>query len=111
MLVCVCVCVRACVRACVRVRACVYVFVCMCVCVCVCECVRLHMCVCVCVCVSTRARPLRIVSMEKFLRFTNTLIIIIIKILKVPVDVLSWTRRSQKKCPSRQTSGQSNYHK
>ena len=49
---CVCVCVRACVRACVRV--------------------------CVCVCVRARARllALRIVSMDKSLRFTNTLIII-----------------------------------
>ena len=56
---CVCACVhvraRACVRACVRV--------------CVC-------CVCVCVCVCVRARALRIVCMDKTLRFINTIIII-----------------------------------
>ena len=50
------VCVHACVRACVRV--------------CVCVCVR----VCVRVCVCARS----IVSMDKILLFTNTLIIVII---------------------------------
>ena len=54
---------------------------CLCVCVCVCVCERerereremCDVCVCVCVC----ARALRIASMDKTLRFTNTLIIII----------------------------------
>ena len=39
-------------------------------------CVCVFVCVCVCVCMCVRA--LRIVSMNKILRFTNTLIIIII---------------------------------
>ena len=48
----------------VRAGACVYV------------CVYVHLCVCVCVCVCVCA--LRIVSIDKILHFTNTLIIIII---------------------------------
>ena len=41
------------------------------VCRCLCVCVHVHACVCVCVCVYA----LRIVSMDKILHFTNTLII------------------------------------
>ena len=49
--------------------------VCVCVCACVPACVRA--CVCVCVCVPrVSMRRLRTVSMDKILRFTNTLIII-----------------------------------
>ena len=44
------------------------------VCVCVRGCVCVHVCVCVCVHVCA----LRIVSMDKILRFINTLIIIVI---------------------------------
>ena len=44
-----------------------------CVCVCVCVCVRACVCVCACMCVHVYA--LRIVSMDKILHFTNTLII------------------------------------
>ena len=58
MCVCVCVCVRACVRSCVRAWVCADMRACVRVCVCVC------------------ARALRIVSMDKILRFTNTVIII-----------------------------------
>ena len=53
----------------------------MCVCVCVCACVSLWVCVCMCaractcVCVHACARMLRIVSVDKILRFTNSLII------------------------------------
>ena len=88
MPVCVCVCVCVCVRACVCVCVCVRVCVCVCVCVCVRACVRAgvracvrarararaRVCVCVCVCVCV----LRIVSMDKILSFTDTLIIAII---------------------------------
>ena len=62
-----CLCVRTCVRARARVR------------VCVCVRARARACVCVCVfvcaCACARARALRIVSTDKILRFTNTLII------------------------------------
>ena len=44
-------------------------------CVCVRACVRACVCVCVCVCVCMDA--LRIVSTDKILRFTYTLIIVI----------------------------------
>ena len=69
-----CVCVCACVRVCVCVRACVRASVRACVRACVCVCV-----VCVCACARTRASvyELRLVPMDKILRFTNTLIIII----------------------------------
>ena len=42
----------------------------------VCVCVYVCVCVCVCACARACARALRIVSMDKILRFTNTLIII-----------------------------------
>ena len=67
----VCVYVRACgVCACVRARVCQCVCVCVCHCVCVCVCAGARACVCVC--------DLRIVSMDTIMRFTNTLIIIVI---------------------------------
>ena len=49
-------------------HSCMFMRVCVCVCV----------CVCVRACVRARARALRIVSMDKILRFINTLIIIIL---------------------------------
>ena len=89
MLVCVCVCMRACVRVPMCVCVCVF-YVCVCVCTCVRACVRACVCACVCmrvcvracgcvracVCVRVRARALRILTMDKILRFTNTVIII-----------------------------------
>ena len=62
-----CVCAGAC--ACVRVCVCVRVFVCM---------LRVCGCLCVCVCARARVYALRIVSMDKIMRFTNIIIIIII---------------------------------
>ena len=59
--VCVCVCVYTCVCVCVCIR----------VCVCVCVCVCVYVCVCVCVCIYA----LRLVSLEKIMRWINTLII------------------------------------
>ena len=52
---------------------------CVCVCLCVRVCVCVHVCVCltVCACVVTREHALKIVSMDKILRFTETFIIII----------------------------------
>ena len=50
-------------------RVCVYVCVCVCVCKCVIVCVHAHARACV--------NTIRIVSMDKILRFTNTLIIIL----------------------------------
>ena len=53
-----------------------YVCVCVCVCMCVCACVRVYVCVraclrvCVHACVRVCERALRIVSMDKILRFT-----------------------------------------
>ena len=65
-----------CAGACV----CVFVRAYDCVCACVRACVRVCVCVCVydCVCAGVRARVsvCRIVSMDRILRFTNTLIII-----------------------------------
>ena len=61
---------------------------CVCVCVCVnmhaCVCVFVHVCVCVYACVC--GRMLRIVSTGKILRFTNTLIIIMLLIMPVCVS-------------------------
>ena len=80
--VCLCVCVRvhACVRACMCAFVSVHVCLCACVhastCVCVCV-VSVCVCgICVCVCVCVKARALKIVSMDKILRITNTFIII-----------------------------------
>ena len=75
--VCVSVCVRACVRGCVRG---VWLWVCACVRAWVSECVR--ECVRACVCV------LRIVSMDKILRFTNTSI----KIIDVPDEYWNYVK-------------------
>ena len=61
---------------------------CACGCACVCACVRVCVCVCVCVRVCVRARALRIVSMDKTLRFTNTSIIIITNWLPVPAKYI-----------------------
>ena len=46
---------------------------------------RARVCVCVCACVRVRARTLRIVSVDKIVRFTNTLIIIYLLLLYVPL--------------------------
>ena len=58
-------------------------------------------CVCVCVCVCARARArvyaLRIVSVDKILRFTDTLIIIIIKSLMLIRDVKETQNKQRKK--------------
>ena len=77
MYLCVCVCVHACARACVRAYVCACVCVCARACVRACVRARVHACVHACVCVYGRARALRAVSMDKILRFTNTLIIIV----------------------------------
>ena len=47
-----------------------------CVCTCMCVCVHACVCVCVCVCGCVCVCVLRIVSMDKILCFTNTLIIV-----------------------------------
>ena len=66
-----------------RGKACIP-WVCVCVCgergggeLCGCVCARGVGAVCVCVCARGRTRALRIVSMDKILRITNTLIIIV----------------------------------
>ena len=65
---------------------CVQVPVCVCVCehACMCVCVCAHVCVCVYACVC--GCMLRIVSTGKILRFTNTLIIIMLLIMPVCVS-------------------------
>ena len=68
---------------CVRARACVHA------CQSVCVCARARVCVRVCACVCVRARTyacvyaLRIVYMDKTLRFINTLIILMMLIVPV----------------------------
>ena len=64
--------------------------VCMCTCMHACVHVCLHVCVCACMCVHARTHmyALRSVSMDKILRSTNTLIIIMITcpVVKAPSE-------------------------
>ena len=54
---------------------------CVCVCVCLCVCMRVCLCVCVCVRACVRVYALRIVSMDKILRFTNTFLLLLLLLL------------------------------